>query len=209
AVFFIFFVNDKPVKKEERIKSKYFDFWKGAPSSYKTLLSLLTVFSIVNSSDVFLILKSQHILHSAILAIVGYILYNIVYAVTSYPMGKLSDLLGKRKVFAGGLSVFSVVYLGFALVDNIFFIYGLFLLYGLYAASTEGIAKAWISDLIPDNMRGTAIGLLTMLSSFAAMIGSLLAGILWDQFGSRVPFLFSFVISFAIAVFFILMKDNE
>ena len=81
--------------------------------------------------------------------------------------------------------------------------------YGIYAASTEGITKAWVSDLITDEKRGTAIGLLTMLSSFAVMVGSFLTGILWDSFGSRVPFLFSSIISFLVAISFIFVKLNK
>ncbi len=206
AVTFTLFIKDKAVTHEERTKSKYINFWTEAPSSYKSVLVLFTLFSLVNSSDVFLILKSQNISHSAPLAIGGYILYNIVYAGSSYPLGKLSDTLSKKKVFTAGLFIFSLVYLGFALLQNLIFIYGLFILYGIYAASTEGIAKAWVSDLIPDRNRGTAIGLLTMLSSFAIMIGSFLTGVLWDSFGSEIPFLVSCVVSLIIGVLLLLNK---
>ena len=134
--------------------------------------------------------------------------YNIIYAASSYPLGKLADSLGKRKVFIFGLSIFSGVYLGFALLPNLFLIWLLFALYGVYAASTEGVVKAWVSDLIPDERRGSAIGLLTMFSSFAIMLGSFLAGILWDEFGSSVPFILSAVVSLILALRFLFIKDQ-
>jgi len=208
AVLFTLLVKDKPIESKPGSRKNYSSFWKSAPKSYKKLLVLITMFSLVNSSDVFLILKSRDISDSSTLAIFGYIFYNLIYAASSYPLGGLSDKFGKRKIFSIGLIIFSSVYFGFALVPDIKFIWVLFALYGIYAASTEGISKAWVSDLIPDEQRGSAIGLLTMLSSLSVMLGSFLTGILWDKFGSSVPFLVSAVISFIIALVIFFQKDN-
>ncbi|HRQ53956.1 MAG TPA: MFS transporter, partial [Ignavibacteriaceae bacterium] len=175
---------------------------------YKKILFLITAFSLVNSSDVFLILKSKDVSQSSSLAIFGYVFYNLIYAASSYPLGGLADKLGKQKVFSFGLIIFSAVYFGFALAPNIDFIWVLFALYGIYAASTEGVSKAWISDLIPNEQRGTAIGLLTMLSSFAIMFGSFLTGVLWDKFGSQFPFLISAVVSLAIGVIILITLEK-
>ncbi len=209
AVSFTSFVKEKIVEKKQTSKMNYIAFWKSSPARYKQLILLIVLFSIVNSSDVFLILKSKNISHSNILAVSGYIFYNFIYAIASYPIGKLSDRFGKGRVFIFGLFIFSTVYFGFAVSPNLSIIWILFMFYGIYAASTEGITKAWVSDLITDEKRGTAIGLLTMLSSFAVMVGSFLTGILWDSFGSRVPFLFSSIISFLVAISFIFVKLNK
>ncbi len=206
AVTFTSFVKDKIVEKKAAPKFKYIEFWKTAPAQYKQLIYLITIFSLVNSSDVFLILKSRNISHSSTLAIAGYIFYNLVYAAASYPVGKLADRFSKAKIFIIGLFVFSVVYFGFAVAPDFQMLWGLFILYGIYAASTEGVAKAWVSDLIHDENRGSAIGLLTMLSSFAVMLGSFLTGVLWDKFGSAVPFLVSSIVSLLVAFGFILFK---
>jgi MFS family permease len=208
AVFFTFLVKDKPVDSKSRSRKNYLEFWKSAPASYKKILLLITIFSLVNSSDVFLILKSKDISDSGTLAILGYIFYNLIYAGTSYPLGGLADKLGKRKIFSLGLIIFSLVYFGFALIPNIEIIWMLFALYGIYAAATEGVSKAWVSDLIPNEQKGSGIGLLTMLSSFAVMLGSFTAGILWDKFGSSVPFLLSAVVSLIIAFLIFIQKDN-
>jgi len=208
AVLFTILVKDKPIESKPGIRKNYSSFWKSAPKSYKKLLVLITIFSLVNSSDVFLILKSRDISDSSTLAIFGYIFYNLVYAAASYPLGGLSDKYGKKKIFSLGLLIFSLVYFGFALVPEIELIWLLFALYGIYAASTEGISKAWISDLIPDEQRGSAMGLLTMLSSFSVMLGSFLTGILWDQFGSAIPFLLSAAVSLVIALLVFFQKED-
>lgn len=195
AVVFTLMIKDKSVSSEKRIKYGYLEFLKSSPKSYKRILLLLAAFSLVNSSDVFLILKSRDISESSTLAIFGYIFYNIVYAASSYPMGNLSDKIGKKKVFTFGLILFSMVYFGFAFIPDIYLLWMLFALYGVYAASTEGISKAWISDLISDESRGTAIGLATLIMGICVMLGSFLTGILWDKFGSQIPFIISASVS--------------
>ncbi|MCZ7609211.1 MAG: MFS transporter [Ignavibacterium sp.] len=200
AVVFALFVKDNDASSNKKSKKNYLEFWKSAPNQYKQVLVLITTFSLVNSSDVFLILKSQNITQSSSLAIFGYVFYNIIYAIFSYPLGGLADKYGKKKVFSFGLMIFSLVYFGFAFLNDINLIWILFALYGIYAASTEGVSKAWISDLISSEQRGSAIGLLTMLSSFSVMLGSFLTGILWDRFGSSFPFLLSAISSLLLAM---------
>jgi len=206
AMGFTLLVKDKQFIPKSKDKGRYSTFWQSSPSEYKRLVVLLTIFSLVNSSDVFLILKSRDISQSSTLAIAGYIFYNLVYAAFSYPAGILSDKFGKKKIFVSGLLIFSLVYFGFGISQNVILMWFLFALYGIYASATEGVAKAWVSDLIPNEYRSSAIGLLTMLSGFAVMLGSVITGFLWDQFGSAVPFYLSSVVSFIICL--ILMKSK-
>ena len=206
AIYFTLLVKDPKSTSQISKKRLYKKFWAGAPKEYKSLLILVTAFSFVNSSDAFLILKSRDISNSDTTAILGYVFYNFIYAFGSYPAGLLADKFGKKNIFAGGLIVFSLVYFGFAINTNLAVVWLLFAFYGIYSAATEGITKAWVSDLIPDHFRGTAIGLLNTLMSFAIMLGSVLAGILWDQFGSHVPFYLSAIISLAISIILLLKR---
>lgn len=199
AIAFTLAVKDKTIQKKAERKT-YFSSIKSAPKEYKIILILFTVFSFVNSSDVFLILRSKEISSSDTIAVLGYVFYNFIYAVASYPIGILADKFGKKNVFIIGLIIFSLVYLGFAFSKSQLFTWILFSFYGIYAASTEGVTKAWISDLISEEWRASAIGLFTSLSSFAIMFGSIFTGVLWDNFGSQVPFLISAIVSFVIAV---------
>jgi MFS family permease len=208
AVIFTFVVKDQAViKKSEKQKLPLKILWKESPKEYKQLLLILTLFSLVNSSDVFLILKTKHI-SSDNAALFGYIFYNIIYAASSYPIGMISDKFGKSKIFISGLFIFSFVYLLFGISENYVINIFLFGLYGIYASSTEGVSKAWVSDLIPDKLRGTAIGTLSTLTSFGVMFGSLLTGFLWDKFGAFIPFLLSAIVSFILAIVLVLLQRN-
>lgn len=206
AIFFTFLVKDVKTKSKSSSKKMYSEFWKTSPAQYKQFLILFTLFSFANSSDVFLILKSKNVTHSDITSILGYIFYNLIYALSSFPLGIASDKIGKKKMLSIGMVMFSVVYLGFALNKDFYLVWVLFAMYGIYAAATEGISKAWVSDLISSEFRGSAIGLLTMLSSMAVMLGSFCAGILWDKFGSELPFIISSVVALIVAVILFYIK---
>lgn len=210
AVIVTLFIKDKAITPKTGSALFSLTFWKESPKDYKILVILTTIFSLANSSDVFLILRSQNISKSTTIAILVYVFYNLVYALSSYPAGMISDKMGKKKIFIAGLLIFSLVYLGFGISNNSVVLWLLFAFYGLYAAATEGILKAWISDMIPDKDRGSAIGILTMFMSFGIMGGSVIAGILWDNYGPSVPFLLSSAVSFLIALLlFILIKDEN
>jgi MFS family permease len=126
AVMFTLFIKDKPVLTKSKTSYHYLNFLKTAPKQYKTLVILLTLFSLVNSSDVFLILKSGKISHSDTLAITGYIFYNFIYAGASYPAGIAADKFGKRNIFVTGLIIFSLVYFGFGISQNFILTWFLF-----------------------------------------------------------------------------------
>jgi MFS family permease len=210
AITVSFLIKDRKIESDLKSKKLFpVGFWKDAPKDFKMLTILFTLFSFINSSDVFLILRSKDISHSTSLAILVYVFYNLVYAASSYPAGLLADKFGKKGIFITGLLIFSAVYFGFGLTSGISVVWGLFFMYGLYAAFSEGVLKAWVSDLVPDNKRASAIGLITMLSSFAIMLGSLLTGILWDNFGAQVPFLLSGAVSLIVAVFLYFLNQKE
>jgi MFS family permease len=154
------------------------------PPAYWKFLAVNTIFFIGNSSDVFLILRAKDIGLSPQLAILAYVVYNFAYALLATPAGMLSDRLGRRRVMQIGFLIFAFVYGGFASVKSPFFIWPLFVLYGFYAAMTEGVGKAVIVDLVAPEHRGSAIGFFYMLTGAAALIASSLAGWLWKEFSS-------------------------
>lgn len=162
-------------------------FWRDAPGSYRRVVVLLTLFALVNASDVFLILRARELGFDDTTAIGGYIGYNLVFAAVAYPAGRLSDRLGRRRVALVGFALYVAVYLGFAFAGTIELVWVLFALYGIYAALTEGIAKAWLSDLVPNERRGLALGLQATLASLAALVASSWTGAMWDMAGATVP----------------------
>lgn len=162
-------------------------FWHAAPPEFKRLVKWLTLFALFNSSDVFLILKAQAVGFSATDAILGYCLYNLVYAATAYPIGKLADKWGTRITLIIGLGIYALVYAGFGMATQVWMCWGLFALYGIYAALTEGVSKAWLSNLIHEQ-RGTALGVQAAFASIAALVASTGAGLLWTFVNNALPF---------------------
>lgn len=139
AIVFAFRIKDNAETKVSKKAFSYSRFWKSASPTYKSILILVTVFSFVNSSDVFLILKSKYVADSDTIAVLGYVFYNIIYAIFSYPLGILADKFGKRNVFIIGLIIFSLVYFGFALNEEIIIIWVLFAFYGIYTADQKSV----------------------------------------------------------------------
>lgn len=160
-----------------------FHYWKQSPRSYRALVSGLLVFALINSSDLLLLLKIRESGYSDQQVIGLYIFYNLCYALMAYPAGKLADRFGMRNIFLAGLFLFSITYTGFALQDSFYGYLFLLMGYGAYAAATEGVAKAWISQLVDGKETATAIGTYTGFQSIAALLASSLAGAAWFAFG--------------------------
>lgn len=176
-------------------------YWKRSPSAYRRLAAALLVFALFNSSDVFLLLKMKDSGFGDQWVIGIYIFYNVVYAVFAYPLGIAADRIGMKKVFTGGLCLFACVYAGMAFAQTQTAFLFLFFLYGLYAAATEGIAKAWITNISEKKDAATAIGTYTAFQSICALGASVLAGVLWQWKGAGAVFLLSAGVTAVVAMY--------
>jgi MFS family permease len=159
------------------------------PRPFWVVLGIWTLFSLGNSSDVFLILRAHDLGLSATLVILAYAFYNLVYAALSWPLGALSDRVPRPAVLGAGLAVFVLVYLGFAVAPGAWAVWPLFAVYGVYIAATEGVAKAWVADFVPVGAAGTAYGLFAAAGGAALLLASVVAGLLWSRVGPEAPFL--------------------
>jgi MFS family permease len=126
----------------------------------------------------------------------------------SFPSGWLADKIGVKTTFLTGLLLYIAVYSGFAFADSESWYWALFLLYGLYAAATEGISKAWISLVTPATETATAIGLYTSAGSIAAFIASSLAGIIWWQAGASWAFGVTAAVAVLVWIYLAMMKES-
>jgi MFS family permease len=160
------------------------------PRPFLTYLVAWAPFALVNSSDIFLILRAKQLGYSTTLTILLYTTYNLVYTLSSPVFGHLADWLGRRWVLIGGLGVFALVYLGFAAVRVPGWLWVLFAIYGLYIAATDGVGKAYAIELVPASVRATAIGLLGTVTGVATLVASTAAGVLWQQVGPWAAFVF-------------------
>ena len=192
-------------------KTRFFEFlkyWKESPAMYRKLVCGLLIFALFNSSDVFLILKLKEAGSSDPATIGVYIFYNLFFAFFAYPLGILADRWGLKNIFIFGLVLFVLVYAGMAFNRNLSVFFVLFLLYGFYAAATEGVARAWISNISSKKDTATAIGTYTGFQSICTLIASSLSGFLWFRFGSATAFSVIALAVCGVIVYFLLLKDE-
>ena len=204
AIIASFYLKEK--KQEIKIKKKasffsFLSYWKQSPSSYRKLVVGLLAFTLFNSSDVFLLLKAKEAGLDDTSVIGVYIFYNLVYALFAFPIGILADKIGLKKVFIFGLVLFAIVYFGMATNTNLYLFIGLFFLYGVYAAATEGVSKAWISNICDKKDTATAIGTYSAFQSICTMLASAMAGFVWYQFGASVIFILTAIATICIIIY--------
>lgn len=207
GVLFLFFVKER--KKVPRVESQKIRFnWSGLDKRLKLFLIFTFIFTLGNSSNQFLLLRARNMGNPLSVVLLLYLAYNLTYAAVSYPAAKLSDRIGRKKVLVLGYMFYGVVYLGFAMNQSLNSFWILFALYGLYMGFTEGVEKALISDIAPDNVRATTIGLHATLVGVGLLPASFLAGILWKFFGAPAAFYFGAAmgVTASIGLWFIL-KD--
>ena len=215
SVALIYFLKEKkqPVSTLQRGNFfSFFNYRKIATPEYKRLVSGLLLFALFNSSDIFLLLKTKEAIGDQTITIAGsnfnsdtitiaaYVFYNLIYALASYPLGALADRFGFKTVFTCGLILFAIVYAGFAFNPSIGTVFFLFFVYGIYAAATDGVVKAWITNIAHGSNTGTAIGFYTSCESVCTLLASIIAGGLWTKLGS----FYTFILPAGIAVVVIL-----
>jgi MFS family permease len=169
------------------------------PRRYWRVVDFLTLFGLVNFSDALLILRAKALGLSFVGIILAYALYNVSYALLSYPAGVISDRVPRRLVFATGLGIFAAAYIGLGVVTSAGWVWLLLPLYGGYTALTDGVGKAWISDLVPEERVGSGLGLYQALAGGAALLAGVWAGLAWGSDG-RLPLLVSGVVVAGLAV---------
>lgn len=205
AIIFTLLIREKKkAQREGIVKPGFLDFlhyWPRSSPQYRQLAGALLVFTLFNSSDIFLLLKIKEAGMSDATVIGAYVFYNIVFAIAAYPIGILADRLGMKRVFTFGLMLFAVVYAGMAFATTWAAFFGLFFLYGIYAAATEGVSKAWITNICDKKDTATGIGTFTAFQSIAALIASSMAGIVWYYAGASTTFLISGVVASLIAIY--------
>ncbi|HEV8273344.1 MAG TPA: MFS transporter [Chitinophagaceae bacterium] len=207
AVLLIFLLKEKKEPASTLEKGNFFSFfkyWSVAAIEYKKLVIGLLLFALFNSSDVFLLLITKEVTGSDTVTIAAYIFYNLIYAATSFPFGKLADKFGIKNIFIIGLLMFAIVYGGFAFHPSVVAIFILFFIYGIYAAATEGIVKAWITNIAHDTNTATAVGFYTSCQSICSLLASIIAGFIWSSFGSSFTFGTTAFIALSTIIYFLL-----
>ena len=204
----IFFVKEKKTEiKKEKNKFVKISF-KNMDSKLKLFLLISFIFAAGNSSDVFILLQAKNLGLTTIAVVFAYVLYNVSQTVFSTPAGILSDKLGARKIFAGGLVVFSLVYLSFGVINSSFFLWFLFPIYGVYIAATDGVSKAYLSEFIQKKESGTYFGAYYTLTAIGTFLASLIGGLLWQFISPHATFLYGSLMAFIAFVILIIFHKK-
>jgi MFS family permease len=208
---FVIIFGIKEARKPKSERFTKFHFKDFSPRFY-LFLAIIFVFTLGNSTDALLLVKANEVGVKVAFIPLVYLITNMVSVLLAIPVGALSDRIGKEKILIAGYLIYSTVYFGFGITTSIGPIVALFALYGLYSATTDGIQKAYISDIIDKNKKGTGLGIYNMLLGVTLLPASLIGGLLYDKVNSGAPFYFGAITSFVAAILmliFILSGRNQ
>ncbi|MGB6251041.1 MAG: MFS transporter, partial [Terriglobales bacterium] len=161
------------------------------PFGFYYVLAVVTLFSLGNSSDMFLVLRAGNIGIPVSQAPLLGLVFNITFTLLSWPAGKFSDRFSRSGIAAAGYLVFAIVYFVFALAPSQLAIWLTMAFYGLFYALTNPVLKALVVESVDREVRGRALGIYFFLTSVTTLLSSVITGALWKIYGPAVPFYFS------------------
>lgn len=203
--------KDVPVKGEQGAPKFAL---KSLGKPFVIFMIIMSIFDLGNSSDAFLILRAQERGLSVIGILLMLMVFNLIYALLSAPAGGLSDRVGRRRLITAGWLVYAAIYLGFGLAVKTWHIVALFISYGFYYALAYSTAKAFVADLVPENVRGTAYGTYNAVLGILDFPASVIAGVLWQGvgkwagFGAPAPFLFGASMALIASILMMIWKPK-
>ena len=201
----------KEAKRDQESLFKKFHF-KDFPAKFYLFLVIVFVFTLGNSTDALLMVKANEVGVKVAFIPLVYMITSIVAVLFAIPVGSLSDRIGKEKILIAGYLIYAIVYYGFGVTSHAGAIVALFAMYGLYSAATDGIQKAFISDITDKNRQGTGLGIYNALLGITLLPASLIAGVLYDKVNSRVPFYSGAamaLVSAVLMIFFVRRRKGE
>lgn len=193
AVFVIWFFIREPKKSgkaapKNKHKQGFWSSLRSLSSNFRMFILISCVFSLSYFSFALLIIRASDIGVSSQDILLIYTLYNVIYALSSMPIGQLSDRIGRKLVIGGGFILYAFILAGFAVVTSLWQIALLFALYGVFVAADDSVNKAFISDMTDEKERGMALGAYNTAVGAAYLPASILFGALWAATGAPAAF---------------------
>jgi MFS family permease len=176
------------------------------PPVFYAVLVAVSLFSLGNSSDMFLVMRAQNVGINVSLAPLLGLVFNLTYTLGSWPAGWFSDRFSRRWIAAAGYLIFAGVYFVFGRAPSIMAIWITMAVYGIYYALTQPVLKALVVDTVAPEVRGRALGIYFFVTSVATLAASLITGELWKHYGAGVPFYLSAAIAALSAVLLLMSK---
>jgi MFS family permease len=201
----LFIKEAKKTKENLYNKFRFRDFSK----NYYIILAIIFIFTLGNSTDALLIVKANEVGVKLALIPLVYLIFNVVSVFFSIPMGALSDRIGREKLLIFGYLVYALVYFGFGYTTKISIIVILFALYGIYSSSTDSVQKAMVSDNLDKNKMGTGLGIYNAMLGLTLLPASIIAGVLYDNVNSSLPFYFGACTALVSAVLMLFFRKKN
>ncbi len=196
-----FFVKDRPVKKKPGMN--FFKTYNSLGAGYKHYLKSAGIFSVAYFSFAFLLLKAYLIGFEIKDVVLMYALFNVSFLLSSIPIGRWGDKIGRRKIILLGYAIYAIMSLGFILASTKPLVILMFILYGIFFAIDEGQTRAYISDLSRKESRATAIGFYNFFTGLIYLPASLIAGALWKYAGPGYMFGFAVLVTIIAGIYFV------
>lgn len=182
--------------------------WKSWDKKFKYFLIIITLFTLGNSSDAFLLLRAKDLGIDIVSIPILWFFFHLSKAIFSVPGGSLSDRIGRRRVMIFAWTVYGLVYLGFAFASKAYHIWFLFFIYGLFYGLSEGTERAWVADLVEESKRGTAYGVYNFFIGMATLPASLLMGLIWKAVGVQWAFSFGAIMALIAALLALILMEE-
>jgi len=189
GLFMFVFIKQKKNSPENNKREPFWKDIKQIDGQLKLYLLVVFIFTLGNSSNTFILLKAKTAGFDDVSVILLYFVYSIIAGVLSFPFGRLSDKIGRKNLLVPGYVSFALCYFGFAFADGRTMPV-VFVLYGIYTAMITGVERAFVAEMSPPNLKGTMLGLHSTVVGVALLPASMIAGLLWNAFGARMPFIF-------------------
>jgi MFS family permease len=211
AVLFILFIKEKrqqniPMK---RSSTPFRVSMKRLPRNLQMFILVSAVFACANFGYAFLILKAKNIGLSDNTALLLYVLFYIVYTLFTIPAGMLSDKIGRKPVLITGYVLFAATTCCLLFTSQLYMLIFVFILYGIFFGLIDGVQRAFVVDLAPADLKGTALGTFHTATGLIALPAGVIAGLLWDQFSPQATFLFALALTICSLLLFTFVKNTE
>jgi MFS family permease len=207
SVFIIFFIQEKnaPAKQETKKVSVKLSL-KELPANLRFFIIVSSVFALGHFGYAFLLLRAKNIGLADNTAILLYVVFYIVYSICVIPLGIVSDKVGRKAVLMAGYVLFCITSLGLLVTSGLYSIVLFFIIYGICYAMIDGTQRAFVVDLAPQHLRGTALGVFHTAIGLVALPGGYIAGLLWDKVSPEATFVYGLILAIVSAVLLIFVK---